>query len=219
MHRLLQFSRDYLRCWSCTGGGPPPPSPRGHGGPWRVRRMARATLVLLAAFFTPACSGTPTEPTERRMARRARPEGQAGAARGTTRYDPGDEARELRSGVELLMRLEQGAGRFSGTVTNRTEPDRPGRRVEIHLSNGLEFGRPRESIRGPAKPVRSSSTLAARSSTGGPSTSSRGQVGASRDGSIREAATAAAHLEETGRRGRATGGRRRRLGGYERGTE
>ena len=80
--------------------------------------------------------GSPTDPTETHG-----PEGTTGeAGESGTRYDPGDEARELRGGVKLLMRFEQGSGRFSGTAMNTTNQTVRDVRVEIHLSNGVELG-------------------------------------------------------------------------------
>ena len=101
-----------------------------------MRRTSRVGLVLLAAFLAPACSGSPTEPTETHG-----PEGTGGdEGESGTRYGPGDEARELRGGVELVMRFEQGAERFSGTVRNTTNQTVGNVRVEIHLANGVELG-------------------------------------------------------------------------------
>ena len=66
--------------------------------------MSRVSLVLLAAFLAPACFGSPTEPTETHG-----PDGTGGeSAESGTEYGPGDEAHELRSGVELLMRSSRG---------------------------------------------------------------------------------------------------------------
>ncbi len=94
--------------------------------------MSRVSLVLLAAFLAPACSGSPTEPTET-----PGPDGTGGeSAESGTGYGPGDEAHELRGGFELLMRFEQGAKRFSGTVTNTTNQTVRGARVEIHFADG-----------------------------------------------------------------------------------
>ncbi len=66
--------------------------------------MPIGILVLLAAPLTPTCSGNPTEATETHG-----PEGTGGeAGENGTRYAPGDEARDLRGGVELVMPFEQG---------------------------------------------------------------------------------------------------------------
>ena len=81
-----------------------------------MQRMFVAGLILFAASVAPACSGRPTEPSETHG-----PEGTGGeAGESGTRYGPGDEARELRGGVELVMRFEQAAERFTGTVRNTT---------------------------------------------------------------------------------------------------
>ena len=101
-----------------------------------MRRMFVAGLVLLAASLAPACSGSPAEPSETHG-----PEGTGGeAGESGTRYAPGDEARELRGGVELVMRFEQPAESFTGTVRNTTSQTVRDVRVEIHLSNGVELG-------------------------------------------------------------------------------
>ena len=77
-----------------------------------------------------------TEPTETHG-----PEGTGGeSGESGTRYGPADEARELRGGVELVMRFEQGTERFAGTVRNTTSQTVRDVRVEIHLSNGVELG-------------------------------------------------------------------------------
>ena len=70
-----------------------------------MRRPFVGSLVLLTASLAPACSGSPTEPTETHG-----PEGTGGeASESNTRYGPWDEVRELRGGVELVMRFEQAA--------------------------------------------------------------------------------------------------------------
>ena len=101
-----------------------------------MRRMSAVSLVLLAVLLAPACSGSPTEPTETHG-----PEGTGGeSGESGTRYGPGDEACELRGGVKLVMRFEQGAERFAGTVRNTTSQMVRDVRVEIHLSSGVELG-------------------------------------------------------------------------------
>ena len=94
--------------------------------------------------------------------------------------------------------------RFSGTVRNTTSQTVRDVRVEIHLSNGVELGpTPRVDLSaGETRPVE----LDARDQawTGGPSTSSWGQVRA-RDGSVGQAATATTQAGETGGRGQTTG--------------
>ena len=101
-----------------------------------MRRMSAVSLVLLAVLLAPACSGSPTEPTETHD-----PEGTGGeSGESGTRYGPADEAREVRGGVELVMRFEQGAERFAGTVRNTTSQMVRDVRVEIHLSSGVELG-------------------------------------------------------------------------------
>ena len=101
-----------------------------------MRRMFVAGLVLLAASLArlPVPEGRPSR--ARRTARRGRAGRRARAAHGA----PGDEARELRGGVELVMRFEQAAERFAGTVRNTTSQTVRDARVEIHLSNGAELG-------------------------------------------------------------------------------
>ena len=123
-----------------------------------MRRMFVAGLVLLAASLArlPVPEGRPSR--ARRTARRGRAGRRARAAHGA----PGDEARELRGGVELVMRFEQPAERFTGTVRNTTKSDRPRRAGSRFISRtASSSGRPRESIRAAARPVRSSSTRAA----------------------------------------------------------
>ncbi len=116
-----------------------------------MRRVFVAGLVLLAALLAPACSGSPTEPSETHG-----PEGTGGeTGESGTRYAPGDEARELRGGVELVMRFEAAAERFTGTVRNTASQTVRDARVEIHLSNGMELGpTPRVDLgAGEARPV------------------------------------------------------------------
>ncbi len=99
-----------------------------------MRPNARVTLVLLAALLAPACSGSPTEPIETRG-----PEGTGGeAGENGTRYAPGDEARELRGGVELVMRFEQGPRGFPARVRNTT--NQTVRDVTVEISS-LQRGR------------------------------------------------------------------------------
>ena len=65
------------------------------------------------------------------------PEGTTGeAGESGTRYDPGDEPRELRGGVELVMRFEPVGERFSVTVRNTTNQTVRDGRVEIHCADG-----------------------------------------------------------------------------------
>ena len=101
---------------SRTGDCPPASSPA-----LQTRKsFATATnvlvgLVLRAAFVAPGRAGSPTEPTETHG-----PEGTGGAAgESGARYAPGDEARELRGGVVLVMRFDQGAERFTGVDSRR----------------------------------------------------------------------------------------------------
>ncbi len=118
---------------------------------WQVQRSSVVSLVLLVAFSAAGCSGSPTEPTEAHG-----PEGTGGeSGESGTRYAPGDEARELRGGVELVMRFEQGGERFTGTVRNTASETVRDVRVEIHLSNGVELGpTPRvDLVAGETRPV------------------------------------------------------------------
>ena len=96
-------------------------------------------------------------------ARRGRAARQARAARGT---DPGTRRGSFAAGSSWSC------GRAGGREVLRhgeehNESDRPRTCVSrFPLPTGSSSGRPRESIWGPGKPVRSSSTLAARPSTG-----------------------------------------------------
>ena len=101
-----------------------------------MQRVSSVSLVLFAAFLAVGCSGTPTA-----LAETHGPEGTGGeSGESGTQYAPGDEARELRGGVELGMRFDQGAETCSGTVRNTTNQTVRDVRVEIHLSNGVELG-------------------------------------------------------------------------------
>ena len=99
-------------------------------------RAVPVVAALLLASLALACSGSPTEPSEAHG-----PEGMGGeSGESGTRYAVGDEARELRGGVELIMRFDQGTERFTGTTRNTTSQTVRDVRVEIHLSNGVELG-------------------------------------------------------------------------------
>ena len=53
-----------------------------------------------------------------------------------TQFALTDTAREIRSGVELVMTYDGSRKVFTGTVTNTTNATVTRVRVEIHLSNG-----------------------------------------------------------------------------------
>jgi len=57
-----------------------------------------------------------------------------------TQYGLTDTAEEIRSGIELSMRYDAAAERFTGAVTNTTATAVDHVRVEVHLSNGTEIG-------------------------------------------------------------------------------
>lgn len=57
-----------------------------------------------------------------------------------TQFTLTDTAREVRSGVELVMNYDNSRRVFTGTVTNTTNATVTRVRVEIHLSNGVELG-------------------------------------------------------------------------------
>lgn len=87
------------------------------------------TLYAMALVFTlilMACAGSPTE------------SGEAGES--GTQYGLADEAKETRSGIELVMRYDSQQEMFTGTLTNTTNATVSNVRVEIHLSNGVELG-------------------------------------------------------------------------------
>ncbi|MYC14508.1 MAG: hypothetical protein F4Y39_12340 [Gemmatimonadetes bacterium] len=88
-----------------------------------------SSLYALACVFTlvfMACAGSPTESGE---------EGESGI-----QYGLADEAKEARSGVELVMRYDSQQEMFTGTLTNTTSATVSNVRVEIHLSNRVELG-------------------------------------------------------------------------------
>ncbi|MXY68051.1 MAG: hypothetical protein F4Y47_05765 [Acidobacteriia bacterium] len=57
-----------------------------------------------------------------------------------TQYGLSDTAKEVRSGVELIVRFDGARRAFSGTVKNGTDATVRRVRVEVHLSNGAELG-------------------------------------------------------------------------------
>ncbi|MCY4595581.1 MAG: cache domain-containing protein [Bryobacterales bacterium] len=57
-----------------------------------------------------------------------------------TQYGLSDTAREVRSGVELVIRYDPNREVFTGTVRNTTNQTAEQVRVEVHLSNGRELG-------------------------------------------------------------------------------
>ena len=57
-----------------------------------------------------------------------------------TLYGITETARQSRRGVDLVIRYDEAAARFAGTVTNTTGAPVADVRVEIHLSNGVELG-------------------------------------------------------------------------------
>ena len=57
-----------------------------------------------------------------------------------TQFSLTETAREVRSGVELVMNYDSSRKLFTGTVTNTTSATVTRVRVEIHLSNGVELG-------------------------------------------------------------------------------
>lgn len=72
-----------------------------------------------------------------------------------TQYGLTDTAREVRAGVELIIRYDANRGVFAGTVRNTTNQTVGQVRVEVHLSNGIELGpTPRvELMAGEIRPV------------------------------------------------------------------
>ena len=73
-----------------------------------------------------------------------------------TQYGLSDTAKEVRSGVELIVRFDGARRAFSGTVKNGTDATVRRVRVEVHLSNGaLEVRLPgwaqRRRALGPAR--------------------------------------------------------------------
>ena len=72
-----------------------------------------------------------------------------------TQYGPSETAREVRAGVELILRYDANRGVFAGTVRNTTNATVGQVRVEVHLSNGIELGpTPRVDLMpGEIKPV------------------------------------------------------------------
>ena len=102
------------------------------------------SLYALVCVFTlvfMACAGSPTE------------SGEAGES--GTQYGLADEAKEARSGIDLVMRYDSQQEMFTGTLTNTTNATVSNVRVEIHLSNGTELGpTPRMNMTGgQASPV------------------------------------------------------------------
>lgn len=57
-----------------------------------------------------------------------------------TQFALTETAREVRSGVELVMNYDSSRKLFTGTVTNTTSATVTRVRVEVHLSNGVELG-------------------------------------------------------------------------------
>lgn len=55
-------------------------------------------------------------------------------------YGIAETARQSRAGVDLVIRYDEAAASFAGTVTNTTGAPVADVRVEIHLSNGVELG-------------------------------------------------------------------------------
>lgn len=68
-------------------------------------------------------------------------EGQRGESEESgTQYGLSDTAKEVRRGVELVIRFESAQRAFAGTVKNGTDSIVRQVRVEVHLSNGVELG-------------------------------------------------------------------------------
>ena len=57
-----------------------------------------------------------------------------------TQYALADTAKDVRSGVELVIKYDSSRKEFVGTVTNTTDATVTQVRVEIHLSNCVELG-------------------------------------------------------------------------------
>ena len=57
-----------------------------------------------------------------------------------TQYGLSETAKEIRSGVELVIRFDGTRRAFAGTVMNGTDATVRQVRVEVHLSNGVELG-------------------------------------------------------------------------------
>ncbi|MCY3872375.1 MAG: hypothetical protein OXG87_22755 [Gemmatimonadetes bacterium] len=90
------------------------------------RTISLFALACVFALVFMACSVSPTESGE---------EGESGI-----QYGLADEAKEARSGVELVMRYDSQQEMFTGTLTNTTNATVSNVRVEIHLSNRVELG-------------------------------------------------------------------------------
>ena len=84
-----------------------------------MRMLFLAVFVLLAG-----CGASPTGE-----------EGESG-----TRYQISETAKEVRQGVELIIRFDSAKTAFTGTVKNTTSSAVGQVRVEVHLSNGVELG-------------------------------------------------------------------------------
>ena len=82
-------------------------------------------MLFLAVFVS--LVGCGTSPTGE--------EGESG-----TRYQISETAKEVRQGVELIIRFDDAKTAFVGTVKNTTSSDVEQVRVEVHLSNGTELG-------------------------------------------------------------------------------
>lgn len=72
-----------------------------------------------------------------------------------TQYGLSETAREVRAGVELIIRYDANRGVFAGTIRNTTNSTVGQVRAEVHLSNGIELGpTPRvDLMAGEIKPV------------------------------------------------------------------
>ena len=82
-------------------------------------------MLFLAVFVSLVVCGT--SPTGE--------EGESG-----TRYQISETAKEVRQGVELIIRFDNARTAFAGTVKNTTSSAVEQVRVEVHLSNGTELG-------------------------------------------------------------------------------
>ena len=96
--------------------------------------VCAAALVALGVL---GCAGSPTAPSGEGHG----PEGQGGEpGESGTRYTLSETAREVRSGVELIVSFDSTRQGFTGTVRNTTSATVTQVRVEVHLSNGVELG-------------------------------------------------------------------------------
>ena len=101
------------------------------------RKLLAAAMIALMAAAAIGCAAPGAEMGGEHG---TAGEGGEGGEESGTRLAPDETYDEVRKGARLILRYDQAAEEFVGTVENTTGAMLQQVRVEVHLSNGVELG-------------------------------------------------------------------------------